>query len=339
MIQRFLWIHLLVIVPLGLILLLCLGMHADAILSLLFGWMWFLNRLSTSVRLDFHALITALVCLAGLTLGSHLFLRWLTRGSEPASPTPWRFRSTALLVGLTVVVFAAGISSVGIAHQTGWLLTAPVPGYRYSHGIRDASERMHSSNNLKQLGLAAANYGSTFKDTLPAGTTFDSQGRALHGWTTLLLPYIEKGSLFSQIDLNKPWDDPVHDTVFRNRVNIFLHPAANSWTDADGRALTHYAGNIRLLGGASPPTYKDVGEGAGTSQTLLFGEAGGNFRPWGQPRNLRDPGLGLNRSPDGFGSPSPRILVVQFAFVDGSVRSFKDDTNPEFLALLAGRKP
>ena len=74
--------------------------------------------------------------------------------------------------------------------------------------------------------------------------------------------------------------------------------------------------------------------GGGTSKTLLVGEAGGNYRAWGQPLNVRDLKLGLNKSPEGFGSPR-KDNATQFLMDGGSVRSFTNDTDPEFLKLLA----
>jgi prepilin-type processing-associated H-X9-DG protein len=73
----------------------------------------------------------------------------------------------------------------------------------------------------------------------------------------------------------------------------------------------------------------------GTSNTILIGEVAGNPKPWGYPTNWRDPLLGVNRTPDGFGHPAGG-RGVQFAFADGSVRTFADDTSPEVLAPLAG---
>ena len=35
----------------------------------------------------------------------------------------------------------------------------------------------------------------------------------------------------------------------------------------------------------------------------MAGEVAGDFKPWGDPTNWRDPALGINRSPEGFGGP------------------------------------
>jgi prepilin-type processing-associated H-X9-DG protein len=59
-----------------------------------------------------------------------------------------------------------------------------------------------------------------------------------------------------------------------------------------------------------------------------------NLKPWGHPWQWRDPALGLNQSPDGFGSPDSQGRV-HFLMADGSVRTFSTKTSPEVLRALA----
>lgn len=79
-------------------------------------------------------------------------------------------------------------------------------------------------------------------------------------------------------------------------------------------------------------TFEGISDG--TSNTLLIGEVDANFEPWGKPGNWRDPALGLNRSPHGFGCRRGSRLVY-FVMADGSVRSIRDDVDPEVLRALA----
>lgn len=57
-----------------------------------------------------------------------------------------------------------------------------------------------------------------------------------------------------------------------------------------------------------------------------------NFKPWGDPTNLRDPALGINRVASGFGSIAPG--GANFLFVDGSVHFLKDKIDSRVLKLL-----
>jgi prepilin-type processing-associated H-X9-DG protein len=73
----------------------------------------------------------------------------------------------------------------------------------------------------------------------------------------------------------------------------------------------------------------------GLSNTLLAGEVNGNFKPWGYPANWRDPALGINKSPDGFGSPWRRRKGANFLFADGSIHFIQDDIDPVILKALS----
>jgi hypothetical protein len=100
----------------------------------------------------------------------------------------------------------------------------------------------------------------------------------------------------------------------------------------DGYALTHYAGSEDLLGSSQAWTFKEISDGL--SQTVLFGEAAGNYKPWGHPRNARDLRQGINQSPDGFGGPW-RAKGGQFTFADGSVHYITPNIDPQVLEALA----
>jgi len=70
---------------------------------------------------------------------------------------------------------------------------------------REAARRTQCKNNLKQLGLAFANYESTFS-TLPPAVwqpgNFNSCDPNLHCFPELLLPYHDQGNLYNQINFS-----------------------------------------------------------------------------------------------------------------------------------------
>lgn len=65
----------------------------------------------------------------------------------------------------------------------------------------------------------------------------------------------------------------------------------------------------------------------------MAGEVAEGFKPWGDPTNLRDPGLGVHTMPGGFGNPTES--GANFLFMDGSVRFFRDTTSREVLRRLS----
>jgi hypothetical protein len=225
-------------------------------------------------------------------------------------------------------MFAAGVAMVGVAHQTVWILSSRESALERS--FAPFADKTH----LKEIGLACYEYEAQ-KRSFPAGATFDDFGTPRHGWQTQLLPYLGQESLFNTIDHDVSWDDVRNLTAFATQVPVFLNPAADSASRriAAGYALTHYAANGWFVGGGPALKSEDVKDGL--SNTILAGDAAGNFLPWGHPLNWRDPMLGINTTPDGFGWPVKSDAGATFVFADGSVRFLRNGTDPKVLKALS----
>jgi Protein of unknown function (DUF1559) len=312
------------------------GVPFDVIYQLTLGWILYLIRVVPQIRLDLTGVVTAAFCLTGVLVGLHAFAGWIAAHNRGASGPRWEWRSTLTLVGVIVLAFVAGIAAVGVVHQTGWLMSSPAPVFedRVSRGTwaqRNAAQK-EASNQLHWMGLGSITMWEQ-RGVYPPGTLFDSQGRMMHSWQTRLLPYLEHDNVYKRIRLDSPWDHPTNAQAMGLWVETYVHPVHGYTKDDQGRCLTGFAGNVRLLGSDVPIDYRRLSESKGTANLILAGEAPANYRPWGDPMNLRDPAHGLNQSPDGFGSPlGGRTLIV---FADGSVRSFSDKADPEFIRLLS----
>jgi prepilin-type processing-associated H-X9-DG protein len=332
---KFTIIELVVIVAILLVCMGLIGLWPGVFLwNLLVGWVYFIGRVFPEIQINVAGVLTALVCLSALTGGLHLLLRWCYQQSgsasaamEPAGRT-WPWRWTIAILAIVVLAFVAGISAVGITHQTVWLVTSPEPVLQSS--LREAANRFKSSNNLKQIGLALHVHHDK-KGAFPGGAVFDREGRMLHGWQTLILPYLEQDDLYRKINLGLPWDHPVNVSNFQTVIPEYLHPAGKSTQDPSGFPLIHYAGNVRLLGGEKSIKETDITDG--TSNTIMAGESAGNFRAWGYPANWRDLTLGINASPNGFGGPLAG--GANFLFADGSVHFVINSISPELLKALS----
>jgi type II secretory pathway pseudopilin PulG len=93
-------------------------------------------------------------------------------------------------------------------------------------GAREPARRTQCVNNLKQIGLALLNYEDVYH-CLPPAYTVDADGKPLHSWRTLILPYLEQQWLYEKIDLSKPWDDPANREAYETRVSVYQCPSAN----------------------------------------------------------------------------------------------------------------
>jgi hypothetical protein len=94
---------------------------------LAFGWIGFLRDNLATMRLNLLLITEALVSVALLAAGGHWFARWLYREMVPDAPGPWRPGWTVAGLGGVLLLFVAGIATIGITHQAAWLFTAKGP--------------------------------------------------------------------------------------------------------------------------------------------------------------------------------------------------------------------
>jgi hypothetical protein len=287
--------------------------------ELVFGWIAFLHRSVSEMDISWPGIafggVLLVTGIAGLKVVTRCF-----------SPSGWSWRRCGAAVGTVVILFVSGMAFTGLCRSTIWLTTSRITWIQSS---RTAARRLQSQNNLKQLALAAMNYHQQH-EALPPGGTFDQEGRGRHSWITHLLPYLDQAPLYRRIDLAQTWEAPVNRPATRELLSIVLNPGLRSVQDEQGFPLSHYAGNSHLFGVNGSRSYSQIMDGQ--SQTILAGEVRDQFRPWGEPRNCRNPARPLN-TPGAFGSPT--IGGTHFVFADGSVRFISETISPDVLKALA----
>jgi len=124
---------------------------------------------------------------------------------------------------------------------------------------REAARRTQCKNNLKQIGLALHNYLDVFTVFPPS---FVSDGRGTSSGTpggewsihARILPYLEEGNLYSQVDLSLSYEDPsgVNDGIAIQRIGAYLCPSeVNDMQRVDSAtgAPIHYPVNYGFNGG------------------------------------------------------------------------------------------
>lgn len=297
--------------------------------ELFFGWYRYLVRGVSERTVNIAALASIGVCLVALLVITHAFGRWIKRDAAERDPkasvSAWPLRLSLTLVGLIVTLFVAGITMIAVTHQTVWLFTAPE--------ARFPTHRIFLTLTFMDLSLAPHNYHDKNK-SFPPGFSVDANDRTLHSWQTHLLPFLESRGVYKEIDLSRPWNDAVNRKAMQTPIPSFTFHYPDSLPQfVDGFGASHVAGNMHVLGSTKGLNIaKDIPDG--TSNTLFIGEIATLFPPWGQPTPGRDPGLGLNKSPFGFGTLSGN-KSVEFAFCDGGVRAIRNDMPPQILKMLA----
>ncbi len=73
---------------------------------------------------------------------------------------------------------------------------------------REAARQASCKNNLRNIGVAVANYESA-RRWFPLGC--DHLSGLDHAWSSFILPYLEEGNVAAQIDYKKAWNDEPED--------------------------------------------------------------------------------------------------------------------------------
>lgn len=322
---------------------------------LLLGWLYFPVRTIPRMTIDPPAVYVGLICLTLFVMAIYFGgLRVMRRDPGSQEPTRvWTLGSALASVFLFLALFASGISFVGICHQVVWMWSGRGDLAEESSAaelgiiaiLEEQANRLQAKNELKSLSLAIQNYHDVHNE-LPPGGTITEHGELLHGWLMLIGPF--HTYVAPQLDEQISWRKPPNAEVYQCQSDRFLNPSMSGEVfDKDGFGLTHWAANCHVMPirvvesetvSSVKPVFKERGMtfdeiSDGLKNTILLGTASENLRPWGHPANVRDPALGINRSPDGFGGP-PRWNGAMFAMCDGSVQLLSERTSPKVLKAM-----
>jgi hypothetical protein len=148
-----------------------------------------------------------------------------------------------------------------------------------TRSARGPARRAQCVNNLKQIALALLNYEEAHK-ALPPAYTVDAQGRRLHSWRTLLLPYLEQYALYQTIDLAKPWNDPANAKARDTALSVYRCP--DSLGPGNTTTYLAIAGPGGCLNPGEPRRLAEITDPH--ESTLMVIEAGEeNIVPWMAP--------------------------------------------------------
>jgi len=172
--------------------------------------------------------------------------------------------------GLTLVEFVVAFLVVAV------LAALFLPSASRS---REAARRSQCKNNLKQIAIALHNYHDKYR-AFPPACTVDADGKPLHSWRTLILPYLEQKALYDKIDLTKPWNDPANADAFKTILDVYRCPSEQGpATHTIYLALVTSNSCLRL---GESSRLSDIKDGA--SSTLLVTEVDSEHAvPWMAP--------------------------------------------------------
>ena len=193
---------------------------------------------------------------------------------------------------------------------------------------------MQCGNNLKQIGIALHLYEQEY-GCFPPAYTVDADGKPLHSWRTLILPFLEQKRLYDTIDLAKPWDDPANQLAYEASLPFSQCPSS-----VIAKGHTTYLAVVARGGCFQPNKPRLLAEITDDhSQTLMVIEVPPSRAVhWTSPTDAAEE-LVLNA----VAAEKPaHPYGTQAVFVDGSVHFLPAKTKPETLRALisiAGSDP
>ena len=187
---------------------------------------------------------------------------------------------------------------------------------------REAARRTQCKNNLKQIGLALHLYHDVHH-AFPPAYTVDANGRRLHSWRTLILPWMEQQALYNSLDLSKPWNDPANAEAFKTMPHQFRCPGSKLLPPC----FTSYVavvGADACFHPTEPRPISDITDG--TSNTVMVIEVAQKHTVhWMSPLDADEQVVLCFSSDDQLAHTGG----VQGALADGSVRYISENITPE----------
>jgi len=184
--------------------------------------------------------------------------------------------------------------------------------------------------HLKRIGEAMAAYDAVH-GSFPPAYLADDEGKPMHSWRVLLLPYLGFKDLYAEYDFDEPWDGPSNRQLAAAMPEVYRCPA-----DADaGPTETSYVmivGPGTISDGTSTTTLSDIKDGA--AATLVVVEMAASRISWLEPADLSTEQMSFrvdDGSPVGIRSNHPGTSYGLAA--DGSVLRLQDDQST---ALIRG---
>ena len=231
---------------------------------------------------------------------------------------------------------------------------------------REAGRRTVCLGNLRQVGIALANYADVHS-RFPAGGWIPSAFRPgfvnMHsGWSAACVPYLEGGIVYELLNLRRPYFDLVNRTASQVVLPIYLCPTrARLGTqhaapgDPFPSGESDYGGIYGPRSIPRPTDRNDPPRGAfiywralrpadildGLSQTAFCGETDGGLHAlWASGRNVFDQAAAINaRPPLEFGQEltSEHPGGANAVFGDGAARLLHETMDLTPLAALCTR--
>jgi hypothetical protein len=178
--------------------------------------------------------------------------------------------------------------------------------------------------------LAVANYHETY-DCFPPAYVTDRDGKPMHSWRVLILPFLSQQEIYDAYDVAEPWDGPSNRKLASRIGNIYLRSGLDS-NQIHTTSFVAVVGPQTMWHGSQPTNTKDMGDGS--HNTLLVVEVPDGQFLWMEPKDLEFDRMSfrINDKPGrGLGS---RLGGARVVTADGTLHTLPDEFEPDLLKSM-----
>ena len=197
---------------------------------------------------------------------------------------------------------------------------------------RGPGRRAWCGNNLKQIVLALHDYHDVY-GSLPPTYIADKNGKPMHSWRVLILPFIEQKPLYDKYNFDEPWDGPNNSKLAATIMKAYSCPAEHAKKGSSASLETDYVaivGDHTAWRGEKALNFGDFKDG--TSNTIFVVEVHHSGIHWMEPRDLHVSQMAPTINPKhGQGISSAHPGGAQVGLADGAVRFLPDETPQDVL--------
>lgn len=262
-----------------------------------------------------------------------------TQPSKPSKKSAERSEATgrsksSVLILVTVIV--AGLLGAGIV--VGLLIALVFPAVS---AARSQAQKRQSADNMKLIAAAMFAYEADH-GCYPPAYIADENGKPMHSWRVLLLPYLGPGydHIYEQYKFDEPWDGP-------NNINLRYSMPPEYACPADPDARSQYetsymviVGDKTMFPGAASVKRSQIRDDP--AFTIMLAQTPTSGVCWLEPKDLDADQMRFEiNGREGFEIGSKHPGGAHVIMADGESHFLTDDAPPdavESMTTIAGNE-